>query len=578
MTSSPPSFSASSSTAGTYASDLDATAEARGLSWRSYAGLPVLLLALHAVLAWIGRSPGILTRQDDARYLVLARALRHGQYRDLMWPDAPPHHLYPPGYPALLAIWTAIGGEGFDWLIALHILMSVATLALAFLAMRKAFGPTVVLCALAVLAVNPSLLEWAGQVASESSLALAIALAVYAATCLPEGTAKHTALALAALSAPFMRTAGIVVPVAVVLYYVAERQYKRALVFAVCSALVLVPLLWWTLNDPYAVVGSSYAADLRTPSTKSTSFVEMMVGRARSNFVYYMSRGFPWVLPTPTVANTLVDNVLGAVLLVVGSVVGVITGWRRFRFATLLLLMSGGLLVVWAWQVSRYLVPLLPILVPVVLAGLLRAGTRVRRGAGNVLVIGSALAIAATACVRNASRIAERTQCERGSVADYKCLTDDQRSFFEATAFVRDSLPPAARILSAKSEPLHYFSGHITVPAARLLVLDSTQFWKTLQLQGAEFLLLGDLQAGERTRLAPLLGSHCASLELVRRFPPRTYLFRVLPTSGRASGPAPSDASSSASAGAAMPTESASAVLSACDAVHAYRASVAPVR
>lgn len=84
MTSSPPSFSASSSAAGTHASDLDATAEARGLSWRSYAGLPVLLLALHAVLAWIGRSPGILTRQDDARYLVLARALRHGQYRDLM--------------------------------------------------------------------------------------------------------------------------------------------------------------------------------------------------------------------------------------------------------------------------------------------------------------------------------------------------------------------------------------------------------------------------------------------------------------------------------------------------------------
>ncbi|MCC6432929.1 MAG: glycosyltransferase family 39 protein, partial [Gemmatimonadaceae bacterium] len=261
MTSSPPSFSASSGAAGTHASDLDATAEARGLTWRSYAGLPVLLLALHAVLAWIGRSPGILTRQDDTRYLMLARALRHGQYRDLMWPDAPPHHLYPPGYPALLALWTAIGGEGFDWLVSLHVLMSVATLALAFLAMRKAFGPTVVLCALAVLAVNPSLLEWSGQVASESALALAIALAVYAATCLPEGTAKHTALALAALSAPFMRTAGIVVPVAVVLYYVAERQYKRALVFAVCSALVLVPLLWWTLNDPYAVVGSSYAAD-----------------------------------------------------------------------------------------------------------------------------------------------------------------------------------------------------------------------------------------------------------------------------------------------------------------------------
>ena len=45
------------------------------LSGRSYSLVVVLLLAIHAVLAWIARQPGILTTQDDAIYVLLGRAL-----------------------------------------------------------------------------------------------------------------------------------------------------------------------------------------------------------------------------------------------------------------------------------------------------------------------------------------------------------------------------------------------------------------------------------------------------------------------------------------------------------------------
>jgi len=43
----------------------------------------VLLIALHAVLAWLGRPPGIATRQDDATYLLLAESLSGGGYQGL---------------------------------------------------------------------------------------------------------------------------------------------------------------------------------------------------------------------------------------------------------------------------------------------------------------------------------------------------------------------------------------------------------------------------------------------------------------------------------------------------------------
>ena len=32
---------------------------------------------------------------------------------------APAHHLYPPGYPDLLAVWMAIAGQRFSWFIVL---------------------------------------------------------------------------------------------------------------------------------------------------------------------------------------------------------------------------------------------------------------------------------------------------------------------------------------------------------------------------------------------------------------------------------------------------------------------------
>ena len=87
--------------------------------WRSWYGLPVLLLIVHAAFAWIGRAPGIVTREDDARYLLRARALQAGTYQELWSPGLPAHHRYPPGYPDLLAVWMAIGGERFSWFIVL---------------------------------------------------------------------------------------------------------------------------------------------------------------------------------------------------------------------------------------------------------------------------------------------------------------------------------------------------------------------------------------------------------------------------------------------------------------------------
>ncbi|HET7457746.1 MAG TPA: glycosyltransferase family 39 protein [Gemmatimonadaceae bacterium] len=496
----------------------------------------MLLLVVHALLAWAGRAPGILTRQDDSRYLLLARALRHGTYRDLMWPGAPYHHMYPPGYPLLLAAWGALGGDRFGWLVLLQIALSVGALALAFDAARRAAGDTVALCALTILAVNPELLSWSGQIASEGALAFCFAAAVWGATALRPGRRQVVVVLAAALAAPLMRTAGVVLPAAVVVAWLLERRYRDALVAALASAVVVVPLLVWTMRDPTLVPGSSYAADLvaapggQVVAGGAASMWSVLARRIAVNAMFYPTQAVPWLLPLPTVPGTIVDNVVGASLVVLALVAGVVRERRALLLGILALLASAALLLVWPYHVARYVAPLLPLLVPLLVAGAAGLGAAVGRARGATVAAAMAtLVVAGTGVARTSAGITAAARCARDGapLPDTRCLAADEASFFDAARFVRDSLPADARILSAKSEPLHLYAGRPTAPASVVVRLDSASFWRALGGMGVDYVLLGALQEDERPLLARHLAERCATLQLVRSFPPHTYLFRL---------------------------------------------------
>lgn len=494
------------------------------------------LIALHVLLAWIARAPMMLTRQDDARYLGLARALQAGSYRDFMWPGAPLHHLYPPGYPAVLAAWTAVGGEGFDWIIVLQILISVATLALVYDTARRALGLTVALGTLAILSVNPSMLEASGQIASEGALAFCCALAIWASVAMEKGTRQSAVLIASALAAPMMRTAGVVLPAALVLHWLWQRRYRDAAVATTIFAVVVGALFWWTFTDPNAVAGSSYAGDitLSIPDTQSAaqppSLAAELLRRVKTNLIFYSTQGISWILPLPTFAGTPIDNVAGLALIVIGLGAGLWRTFRQWQLAMLLVVCTGGLVLVWPFQIVRYLAPALPQLVPVMLLGLVSAFSLVRARPWAVVAV-AAVVICGTGLSRVLATLARGPVCgtEARPAIIYNCATAAQAAFFSAAAFVRDSLPADARILSAKSEPLYIVSNHITSPLVRIVRLDSASFWGVQQRERVEYILLGDMQAAERPYLAPLLEGRCRDLELVRMFTPTMLLFHRAP-------------------------------------------------
>lgn len=491
------------------------------------AALPWLGIALFAVLAWLNRAPGMLTRQDDARYLLLARAIRAGTYRDVMWPGAPWHHLYPPGYPALLAVWTAVGGERFDSLVVLQITLSVGTLWLTYDATRRVFPRRMALIALGVVVVSPRYLNWAGQVASEGALGVCFSLALWVAVAVPPGRNQTALIILSAILAPLMRSAGMALPLAVLVWWLSERRYRDCAWLVILAAPILGGLVIWTLSDPMPVAGSSYAGDIAVAARGGSSHLFTLATRVASNFGYYLTRALPVLLSAPSIEGTVVDNVLITLLLAAGLGVGIVRAWLRFRLAALLILIMAALLLIWPYQNARFVIPVLALVAPVLLHGLDGIAASMRSTRSRALAVGFGSLLIASGLLSTFRQIAKKRGCVHGLAVPANCVSADQASFFRATTFIRDSLPNSARILSAKSEPLYIYGGHPTTPLALWAYRDSTSFWSGLHETHTEFVLLGALQVAELGALAPRLAHQCELLTLVASFAPHTYLFHI---------------------------------------------------
>lgn len=503
--------------------------------WRSWFGLPVALVVLHSVLAWVGRAPGLLTGEDDVRYLILGRALKIGQYRELWSPTMPPHHMYPPGYPALLAAWSSIGGTSFSWLVVLQILLSAGTLIFTFAALRRVVPPAVAIGSLLILSVSPPLLHAAGTVMSETPLAFCFAVAFWASVCLERGARQSVILVAIAVVAPMMRTIGVVLPVAVVVDWLLARRYRDALVATTIFVATIGPLFAWTMSDPVVVTGNSYAADL-VHKAVGLPLWHTMLNRVGRNGIFYFTQGIPVNLPVPSMRGSRIDNVLATLVIATAFAVGLLPSFRRIRIPCLIVAATGLLLSIWPWPVARYLAPGLPLLVPMLLLGIQYLGVRRSPRVAVISVMSVAAIIAATGATQAFAKVAGVLPCDRSqSLPDTHCMAADKASFFNLVRYVNDSLPRDARFVAAKAAPLYYYTSRQAIPAVQLAGVDSAGFWTRLQAERASYVVLGSLHWSEWPLLAAQLERRCTDLVLLASFPPRTYLFRFDPP-GAAAG------------------------------------------
>jgi len=227
------------------------------------------LLAVHAAVAWTMRVPGLATGHDDAWYVALGRALRHGSYVELPIVGHPAHAMYPPLYPALLGALGVID-PAHVWIgVLANMALSLVMLALvAGIAAR--LSPWLAVAVTLACAANPMLLYVASGIHSEPMLAAAAAVAL-SMTATRRRDAKALALiGLMAIAAALARSIGLALVVSTAALLAFERRWRPLAIFSVAAALTVGSWLAWTVRAPRLDAGRSYVADaLYAPSDTS---------------------------------------------------------------------------------------------------------------------------------------------------------------------------------------------------------------------------------------------------------------------------------------------------------------------
>ena len=487
------------------------------------------LLAAHGVLAWMLRASMLRTGNDDATYLLLARSLRHFTYRDIHILGTPIHSQYPPAYPALLALTG--GGLGLDltWPSLTSVVLSIIGVALIFDLARRVMPLRFALALLALLALNSPLMTFAGSVRSEIPYATFSIAAIWAMSVFPSSRKAVLGGAVLALLAGLTRSIGGTLLGAVVLYWLSEKEYRRAIGFGVASALTLGAWTVWNFLAPVQFARRSYAMMATAAQLADVQQPWMLLVHRLERFGKVYALSFPANLSVPSIEGQWIDNVfwLGLILLLVG--LGCYASWRKAPLVGLYTACYIAFLALWPTKLSRFVVPIVPFLLLLLVWGAWTVAERFQHRAIQVAfgLIVILLSWGALSTVQ--TRLLARRNCDpRAVVVSASCPSIDEQSFYHLMDYVRAELPDSAVVVTTKEATFGIFTGHKVMHPDMAVAHFGKDFLPALHTAGVSYLVINPLVPSPLpTELLP----RCRSLRLVQDFPPRTALLQLRPDS-----------------------------------------------
>lgn len=494
---------------------------------RALAAAAVGLLLLHLVLGFVLRVPAIGAGPDDAEYLLLGRGLFDLQYRSSWLVGAPPATRYPPVYPVLLAAAGATAPGGFPKGVALNLLLSAAALA-AFTALAWRWSPIAAVGALAVAALNPSLLSLAGQVASEPGFMLFLYLTLWFAAAKPE---RWYLALLTALAAAFTRSIGVAVVAGLLVHWLLQRRWRPAAFLALLGGLTLGGWFLRAALEPDQFAGQSYLADARTiiqPGTADgptaapeggggalLAIARSLAVRVAANAGHYATRDLPTILAIPTVPDTVADNALWLVVLLGFGGVGVAVLGRRNSGWLAVAGCYGAILAVWPYVLGRFVAPLVPLVALVVIEGSRVTLGRVNRRAGVTAAIALATVLSIAAFAKDRRLLAGKAGCDRARPYDTPACFERVEFAFLQTVFDAARVTPVdAVLLTPKAPAVYYLIGRRTLEERLAASLRAPALHDYLAEHGARDLLLSQIHSDQATIAAALL-PRCDEWEVV---------------------------------------------------------------
>lgn len=345
-----------------------------------------LLIAglLVALFIYIGAStPSVGDGYDDGRYVMLSQGMARGLgFAQISVPGNPPEPQYPPGFPLMLSLIWLINPTFPENAIAFKLVsvacaLVFAALTYGWLKWRGEGERTAILITLLTL-FNPLILGYAASAFSEMAYAAFSVGTLWLVERFAR-LAKWTWVdaiipALVTAGALYIRTFGVALLIASFVFLFWQADRRKALLFGGLAVMLYAP---WAARSLLLLNGAGYSQQLFLKSMEQPELGTIGIGdltlRVILNLRAYLLAGLPGAVMPSQVPLTHVNldealrvgapfagSDIALALVVMGGVLGQI--FLRRALVDWYLAFYFGVGLVWNWEPTRFVVPLIPFL------------------------------------------------------------------------------------------------------------------------------------------------------------------------------------------------------------------------
>jgi hypothetical protein len=476
---------------------------------RAAAALAMLTVAALYVVSARRLPVGVLN--DDAANILLARSLSHGRYAFPGGLGAPEQFL--PLFPALLALPVRLAQPHWELLRFVPLAFAALALFLAWRLARRFMSDEAAGAAVLLAALNPVLLGLGGLVLPYTAF-LALSLALIDGAGAEPTPRTFVLLTMGAALAPLLRPHGAVLIAALALALWHRDGWRRAGAFSLLS---LLPSAAWALYNRRGGVSHDYIGiwrDHLASLAGGTSLLE----RGSQILLKMFGEGF-LIVPEFSEPGQYA-LALGTLALALAGAVRLLKKRDDPRAFVLSAYTAGVILLhlTWKWIGNRYVIPIVPLLWILIVAAAAPLLHK-RRNLGWVL-LGVFVALPLRL---------ERIYALNG-------LDGEARFEPETMAWIRENVPPSARLESVKDYTVALLTDH---PCSTQPIVAHAGDWLTLAERGGiDYLHLqlprpndefgvADLPDAYQPFLARWLGATKETKEVYRNLGEGSMIFRL---------------------------------------------------
>jgi hypothetical protein len=421
--------------------------------------LLLLFLFIYCILSVLLFDPKLSTGGDNAIYIILAESISNGRgYKNIHMPDEPEHTQYPFGFPLLLALFMLLFGSNVIGLKVFIFLFGCGATYFVYKigsSLLKEYYIPIMLFYLSI----PIFVLYNHWIYSEIPFLFFSLGALYFLLKAQKDKSYFYYISFGfATYSFFIRTAGISLIIAVMIYLLIRKEFKYFGIFLLIFAAVFIP---WQIRNMGLVSEGNYLDQLlakdpyRLELGRITPY-ELLL-RMRKNFSLYTYTILPMtVFP---LFNPGSRAIVVGVILIILTIIGFMTASKKSLIMKLYFILTILMILAWPsdWSSDRFLLPILPFFILFIFFAIHSFKEKIRLEYLPYIVTGVFVALNIIDLVpRIKDTVTDNIEYVRGD--KYAGYMTDWKCYFVIIELVKETVPEDNIVMARKPEFVYLVS------------------------------------------------------------------------------------------------------------------------